>query len=44
MVVVTRRRQAQQGLKQPVEVRRGKQVPSAHHIGHALRRIVNNNR
>ena len=43
-MVVARLRQAEQRLQQPMHAGRVKQVASAHHIGHALRGIVDHDR
>ena len=42
--MVARRRQAEQGLQQPVDMRRLEQVGAAHHVGDALPRIVDGDR
>ncbi len=40
MVVIARRRQAEQRLQQPVHGGGVEQVAPAHHVGDALRRVV----
>ena len=40
VVVIARRRQSEQRLQQPVDMRRLEQVGAAHHVGDALPRIV----
>ena len=40
MMMVERRRQAEQRLEQAVDVGRGEQVAAAHHVGDALRGVV----
>ena len=43
-MAIPRRRQVEQGLQQPVDMRRGEEINAAGNVGHAFRRIVNRHR